>query len=49
MLLTHADETDHPGAPVAHAIAAGLPVSYVSGADALAPADAAELAKRLAS
>ena len=35
------------GAVVAHAIAAQLPLSYVSGATALVPADAAELAKRL--
>ena len=47
VLLTHADETARPGAPIAHAIAAGLPLSYVSGADALAPADAAALARRL--
>ena len=47
LLLTHADETSHPGAVVAHAIAAQLPLSYVCGATALVPADAAELAKRL--
>jgi flagellar biosynthesis GTPase FlhF len=47
LLLTHADETSHPGAVVAHAIAASLPLSYVSGATALVPADAADLAKRL--
>ena len=47
VLLTHADETAHPGAAVAHAISTGLPLSYVSGADALQPADPADLAKRL--
>jgi flagellar biosynthesis GTPase FlhF len=47
VLLTHADETAHPGAAVGHAITTGLPLSYVSGADALMPADPADLAKRL--
>jgi flagellar biosynthesis GTPase FlhF len=47
VLLTHADETDHPGAVVAHAIDTGRPLSYVAGAQDLRPADGADLAKRL--
>ena len=47
ILLTHADETDYPGPVIAHAIAAGRPLSYVSGADTLLPAAGADLAKRL--
>jgi flagellar biosynthesis GTPase FlhF len=47
VLLTHADETTHPGAAVAFAVAARRPLSYVSGAETLAPADAADLARRL--
>ena len=47
VLLTHADETTHPGAAIGHAMATGLPLSYVSGADELLPADANDLAERL--
>jgi flagellar biosynthesis GTPase FlhF len=47
VLLTHADETSHPGAAIGHAMATGLPLSYVSGADELLPADATDLALRL--
>jgi hypothetical protein len=32
---------------IAHAVASGRPLSYVSGATTLTPADGADLAKRL--
>jgi Meckel syndrome type 1 protein len=45
--LTHADETDGVGAPLELAIRERLPLSYVAGAETLAPADPATLARQL--
>ena len=46
--LTHTDQTARPGAPVELAIAARRAVSYVGSREGAEPADAADLAQRLA-
>jgi hypothetical protein len=47
--LTHLDEVDHAGPVIDEAIARGLPLSYCSDAEAVAPADPAALAARVLS
>jgi flagellar biosynthesis GTPase FlhF len=47
LTLTHADETERPGAAVELALSRGLPVSYVSTREGVQPAEAAGLAETL--
>jgi flagellar biosynthesis GTPase FlhF len=47
LTLTHADETERPGAAVELALTRGLPVSYVSTREGVQPAEAAGLPETL--
>jgi flagellar biosynthesis GTPase FlhF len=47
VVLSHADETKRPGAPIELALKAGLPLSYICARSGVTPADPAELAAQL--
>jgi hypothetical protein len=47
VVLSHADETKRPGAPIELALKAGHPLSYICARSGVSPADPAELAAQL--
>jgi flagellar biosynthesis GTPase FlhF len=47
VVLSHADETKRPGAPIELALKAGHPLSYICARSGVRPADPAELAAQL--
>jgi flagellar biosynthesis GTPase FlhF len=47
VVLSHADETKRPGAPIELALKAGHPLSYICTRAGVSPADPAELAAQL--
>jgi flagellar biosynthesis GTPase FlhF len=47
VVLSHADETKRPGAPIELALKAGHPLSYICARSGVSPADPAELAQQL--
>ena len=47
VVLSHADETKRPGAPIELALKAGHPLSYICARAGVRPADPAELAEQL--
>jgi flagellar biosynthesis GTPase FlhF len=47
VVLSHADETHRPGAPIELALKAGHPLSYIGTRAGVSPADPAELAAQL--
>jgi flagellar biosynthesis GTPase FlhF len=47
VVLSHADETTRPGAPIELALKAGHPLSYICARSGVSPADPAELAAQL--